>query len=65
MTDPQIDQKLLERDPERVSRMFSEVSGRYDLLNRILSGGLDRSWRKIAVKMARQWGLLRSGAAGP
>ncbi|NNE42628.1 MAG: class I SAM-dependent methyltransferase, partial [Gemmatimonadetes bacterium] len=54
-----VDQRLLDRDPERVSRMFSEVSGRYDLLNRILSGGLDRKWRKTAVQMARPAGARR------
>jgi demethylmenaquinone methyltransferase/2-methoxy-6-polyprenyl-1,4-benzoquinol methylase len=47
-----IDQKLLRRDPETVSRMFGEVSPRYDLLNRVLSMGLDGSWRRIAVGMA-------------
>jgi demethylmenaquinone methyltransferase/2-methoxy-6-polyprenyl-1,4-benzoquinol methylase len=48
-----LDQKLLDRDPERISRMFTEVSPRYDLLNRILSAGMDRGWRRAAVKLAR------------
>jgi demethylmenaquinone methyltransferase/2-methoxy-6-polyprenyl-1,4-benzoquinol methylase len=56
---PALDQKLLERDPERVSRMFTEVSPRYDLLNRVLSMGRDRSWRRTAVRMARPTGARR------
>jgi demethylmenaquinone methyltransferase/2-methoxy-6-polyprenyl-1,4-benzoquinol methylase len=48
-----LDEKLLERDPERIARMFTEVSSRYDLLNRVLSLGSDRSWRRTAAKMAR------------
>ncbi len=54
-----IDKKLLDRDPERVSRMFTEVSPRYDLLNRVLSMGLDTGWRRLAVRMARPAGARR------
>ena len=38
--------------PERatqVRRLFSEIAPRYDLLNRVLSAGIDRSWRRRAV----------------
>lgn len=35
---------------EQVTSMFNRISGTYDLLNRILSLGIDRSWRKILVK---------------
>lgn len=31
---------------EQVARMFDGISHRYDLLNRVLSLGIDRIWRK-------------------
>ncbi|MCO6486024.1 MAG: bifunctional demethylmenaquinone methyltransferase/2-methoxy-6-polyprenyl-1,4-benzoquinol methylase UbiE [Saprospiraceae bacterium] len=34
---------------EQVTAMFNRISGRYDLLNKVLSMGIDRSWRKVLV----------------
>ncbi len=31
---------------DRVSRMFAQIAGRYDLLNTVVSLGMDRGWRK-------------------
>ncbi len=33
-----------------LEKMFNEVPGRYDLLNRIITIGLDERWRKLAVR---------------
>jgi demethylmenaquinone methyltransferase / 2-methoxy-6-polyprenyl-1,4-benzoquinol methylase len=33
--------------------MFDAISGRYDLLNTVLSGGLDRHWRRHAITSLR------------
>lgn len=37
----------------RIAEMFDRVSPRYDRLNRVLSFGTDRAWRRRAVALAR------------
>ena len=39
----------VDKSPEKISRMFDAIAGRYDLLNTVLSGGLDRYWRRRAL----------------
>jgi demethylmenaquinone methyltransferase/2-methoxy-6-polyprenyl-1,4-benzoquinol methylase len=36
----------LDRDASRIREMFGRVAPRYDLLNHLLSGSLDRLWRR-------------------
>lgn len=37
------------KDPVKIQTMFSTIAHRYDLLNRVLSLGIDRYWRRFAV----------------
>jgi len=39
---------------EQVAKMFNNISKRYDLLNRVLSLGIDIVWRKKAIKQLQQ-----------
>jgi demethylmenaquinone methyltransferase / 2-methoxy-6-polyprenyl-1,4-benzoquinol methylase len=38
---------------ERIQQMFGTIAPRYDLLNRMLSFGIDRRWRKKAVRLLK------------
>lgn len=39
-------------DPQKIHSMFSQIAGRYDLANTVLSGGIHHLWRKKVVKLS-------------
>lgn len=39
---------------EQIAQMFDNIAGCYDRLNRVLSGGIDISWRKKAIRQLQQ-----------
>jgi demethylmenaquinone methyltransferase / 2-methoxy-6-polyprenyl-1,4-benzoquinol methylase len=39
----------IDKTPRRIASMFDAIAPRYDLLNHVLSAGLDRRWRDRAV----------------
>ena len=46
LTNPE--NNLPEDHARRVREMFAQISSRYDLLNHLLSGNIDRKWRRVA-----------------
>jgi demethylmenaquinone methyltransferase/2-methoxy-6-polyprenyl-1,4-benzoquinol methylase len=42
--------EIADKSPDRVARMFDAIAPRYDLLNHVLSVGLDQRWRARAVE---------------
>jgi len=40
----------LSKTPDRIARMFDAIATRYDFLNHLLSIGIDRRWRRRAIR---------------
>src|SRR3982750_1137268 len=45
-----------DKSPDRIAGMFDAIAPRYDLLNRVLSAGIDRRWRTAAINSLRLTG---------
>jgi len=39
-----------DKTPDRIAGMFDAIAPRYDLLNHLLSAGIDRRWRTLAIR---------------
>jgi demethylmenaquinone methyltransferase/2-methoxy-6-polyprenyl-1,4-benzoquinol methylase len=40
----------LSKSAPRIAGMFDAIAGRYDFLNHLLSAGIDRRWRRVAIR---------------
>jgi len=47
------------KSPDRIAGMFDAIAGRYDLLNHLLSVGIDRRWRRRAIRSLQLTGRER------
>ena len=45
-----------DKTPDRIAGMFDAIAPRYDLLNHVLSAGIDRRWRARAIRSLRLTG---------
>jgi demethylmenaquinone methyltransferase / 2-methoxy-6-polyprenyl-1,4-benzoquinol methylase len=43
----------IDRDPSRIEAMFGGIAARYDIMNRLMTVGLDGRWRRMAAAEAR------------
>src|SRR6266480_3308404 len=46
----------ISKSPSRIASMFDAIAGRYDLLNHLLSAGIDRRWRRRAIRSLKLTG---------
>jgi demethylmenaquinone methyltransferase/2-methoxy-6-polyprenyl-1,4-benzoquinol methylase len=47
------------KSPSRIAGMFDAIAAHYDLLNHLLSAGIDKRWRRLAIRSLRLTGRER------
>lgn len=49
----------ISKSPEKIAGMFDAIAGKYDFLNHLLSAGIDKRWRKRAIRSLQLTGRER------
>jgi demethylmenaquinone methyltransferase/2-methoxy-6-polyprenyl-1,4-benzoquinol methylase len=49
----------LNKSPDRIAGMFDAIAGNYDFLNHLLSAGIDKRWRRKAIRSLKLTGRER------
>lgn len=49
----------LEKSPDKIGKMFDEISGKYDKLNHILTMNIDRKWRREIAETILKFSLKK------
>ncbi len=56
---------MISKKAKKIEQMFSEIAPKYDLLNSLLSAGIDSSWRKACIaKLTPDNGIFLDIATG-
>ena len=61
---PAVDKAAVDKSTDRVRDMFAAIAGRYDLMNRVLTGGLDVLWRRRIAALDLGAGPVLDGCTG-
>src|SRR5262245_17360616 len=56
MTAKVMDVPAVDKSGARIRQLFGEISSRYDLMNHVLSGGVDYYWRYRTVRIVSPLG---------
>jgi demethylmenaquinone methyltransferase/2-methoxy-6-polyprenyl-1,4-benzoquinol methylase len=47
-------EKIRQKEPATIQKMFNDIAPRYDLLNHLLSFGFDIAWRRKAIRLVSE-----------
>ena len=55
----------VDKHPARIAGMFDRIAPVYDVMNRVMTAGLDQRWRRLAVSLVVWPGQIAFSASSP